>query len=311
MRILFSGTPGIAVPSLQRLLQGDHDVVGVLTNPDRASGRGRRVAESPVKVCAADAGIPILQPPTLRTDARRAVAELNPDLLVCVAYGRIFGPKFLSLFARGGINLHPSLLPRFRGPAPIPAAILAGDATTGVSIQRLALEMDAGDVLAQHEVPLAGSETTASLSAQLAELGATMLCEVVDGLAAGTAAGSAQQAQLATYTMTIRKAHGLIDWRLPAAMIDRAVRAYTPWPVAYTTLAGERLSVLAAHPEDGNQDAAGAVPGQVIEARKRVVVATGHGFLSVDRLQLQGRKPLDAAAFCNGVELAGVVLGRH
>lgn len=309
MRILFAGTPAIAVPTLHELVRGPHQVVGVLTNPDRPAGRGRSLVPTPVKQAALDHGLPVYQPTTLRSDARREIGAVKPDLLVCVAYGRIFGPKFLGLFPFGGINLHPSLLPRFRGPAPIPASILAGDARTGVSIQRLALEMDAGDILAQRSHPLDGSETTASLSEMLAREGAKLLSEVVDAIAGGTAVATAQQHAEATYSTMITKRHGRIDWSLPAAMIDRAVRAYTPWPQAWTTLDDKRLTVLAARvAETGGADPRSLQPGQVAPARKQILVATGDGVLSIDRLQLAGKKPLDAAAFLNGVQLAGRTL---
>ena len=322
MRILFAGTPEIAVPTLNRLAVSRHEVVGILTAPDRRVGRGRRVALSPVKERAAELGIPILQPERLGSDARRAVAELKPDLLVCAAYGRIFGPKFLSLFESGGINIHPSLLPRYRGPAPIPAAILGGDTQTGVTIQVLALEMDAGDILAQKRVPLSGIETTETLTVQLAELGARMLAETVDTIASGSLAPRSQNDGDATYTDLIRKTDGEIDWSSPADVIERAVRAYQPWPLAFTTFKGLKLNILESRSisvsqgaRDSGRDLAphrDRAPGTVtrVDTEHGILVETGNGQLALAKLQLQSRKALSWNSFLNGVQdFVGAVLG--
>ena len=311
MRILFAGTPDIAVPSLSALAASRHEIVGVLTAPDRPVGRGRRIAASPVKERAAELGLPILQPDRLGSEARREVAELTPELLVCVAFGRIFGPKFLALFESGGINLHPSLLPHYRGPAPIPAAILSGEAQTGVTIQALAREMDAGDILAQETFPLTGAETTGTLTEQLAEVGARVLVETVEAVSSGSQT-LRSQGDDATYTGLIRKSDGEIDWSSPASVIERAVRAYHPWPLAFTTFKGLRLNILESESISDPEDARNHAPGTVVrvDTERGILVKTGNGQLALTKLQLQSRKALSWNTFLNGVhDFVGAVLG--
>lgn len=323
MRILYAGTPEIAVPSL-RLLAAQHTVVGVLTNPDRRSGRGRRSSVSPVKAAALELGLPLLQPERLNAEAREEVAALAPQLLVCVAYGKIFGPKFLALFASGGLNLHPSLLPKYRGPAPIPAAILGGEEKTGITVQRLAREMDAGDILLQREIALTGRETTGELTDRAGREGAQMLLEVVDALESGEARGVAQQEAEATYCSLISKDESWIDWSAEAVEIDRKVRAYAPWPLARTLFAGEPLIIHYSEPvpRDRAQRARERffrehpevilAPGRVIGVDKDfgILIQTGGGALGVTRLQAQARKPMSWDAFINGnPELVSALLG--
>ncbi|MFW5744778.1 MAG: methionyl-tRNA formyltransferase [Spirochaetota bacterium] len=317
MRVLFAGTPQIAVPTLRAIAGSDHELVGVLTAPDRARGRGRSVRISPVKDLALELGVPVLQPESLRGDARREVAALEPDVLACFAYGRIFGPRFLKLFPHGGLNVHPSLLPRHRGPAPIPAAILSGDVETGVTIQELALEMDAGDILAQERIPLTGTETTASLGEAVAPVGGRLLVDVLDALERGDVRAVPQDPSHATYTSLVKKEDGRIDWRESAAKIDRMVRAYTPWPRAFTTWGDERLNILEAVPVEqpaagGDAVPAAGTPGRVlrVDTENGVLVETGNGLLALRKLQLQSRNPLEWRSFLNGVNgFLGAVLG--
>lgn len=318
MRVLFAGTPGIAVPALRSLADSRHELVGVLTAPDRARGRGRTPRPSPVKELALELGLPVLQPESLRTAARREVAALEPDILACFAYGRIFGPRFLALFPHRGLNVHPSLLPRHRGPAPISGAILAGDTETGVTVQALALEMDAGDIHAQERIPLHGTETTASLEATVAPMGGRLLVEAIDRLERDEAEPVPQDPALATYTRLVVKEDGRIDWRAPAREIERMVRAYTPWPRAFTTWGPERLAILEAavveSARDGGREspAGNVVPGRVVRVDTSigVLVETGIGLLALRELQLQSRKPLEWRSFLNGVsDFVGAVLG--
>jgi len=312
VRVLFAGTPEIAVPSLRAIAASAHELVGVLTAPDRARGRGRSLRFSPVKELALELDVPILQPETLRGHARREVAPLAPDVLACFAYGRIFGPRFLGLFPRGGLNVHPSLLPRHRGPAPIPAAILAGDVETGVTIQELALEMDAGGIIAQERIPLTGTETTASLGETVAPVGGRLLVDVLDRMERGEARAVPQDPARATYTRLVQKEDGRIEWREPAQTIDRMVRAYIPWPKAFTTWAGERLNILEATPVDRSATDGEARPGRVlrVDTENGVLVETGNGLLALRKLQLQSRKPLEWRSFLNGVDgFLGAVLG--
>ncbi len=247
MRLLFAGTPEIALPTL-RFVAERHEVVAVLTAPDRPVGRGRHVEARVVKQAAEQLGVPVLQPERLNGLVRDTIAELQPELLVCVAFVKIFGPKFLALFPRGGINLHPSLLPKYRGPSPIPAAILAGDAETGVTIQYLAPEMDAGDILAQETLTVSCDDTTQTLTERAAALGARLALQVVDEIAAGVERPRRQIDTDATYTHIIEKEEGRIDWGRPASFIARMVRAFNPWPGAFTTFEGRTLNNLEARP---------------------------------------------------------------
>ena len=313
MRIVFAGTPDFAVPALEVLHDGE--LCAVLTAPDRPAGRRGPLRAPAVKRAALARGLDVLQPERLGRAFTAELARLQPDLLVAVAYGKIFRPYFLAIFARGGLNVHPSLLPQWRGPAPIPAAILAGARRTGVTVQRLAAEVDAGDIVAQREHALDGTETTGSLAPRLAELGAALLREAVDAVAAGSVRERPQDAAEATHCALLRKEHGCIDWRRPAEAIERAVRAYDPWPRAFTTWEGRQLLVLEAAVErtgDGGVEVPRAAPGQVLAVDREhgILVHTGAQRLWIRRLQLQGRKPLDSRAFANGhPEIVGSRLG--
>jgi methionyl-tRNA formyltransferase len=306
MRVLFAGTPALAVPSLMKAAHA-HEVVGVLTSPDQPAGRGRALVCSPVKEAASKLGLSILQPEKLDEPFLDVVKALAPDILVVAAYGKIFRQSFLSLFARGGINVHPSLLPRFRGPSPITAAILEGDGETGVTIQKVARKFDTGDILAQEHFPLNGDETTATLSDALALLGAELLSGVLADFASGREpAARVQDEQAATYCRTIQKEDGLIRWDEPALLIERKMRAFDPWPRASTRLSGETLLLLKSHLYPDTLAAqylhGGQVPGDVLAAEKDhgLLVQTGRGVLAVERLQLQFKKPLDWRSFLNG-----------
>ena len=313
MRVLFAGTPEIALPSLSALLDSSHELVCVLTAPDRARGRGRQLAASPVKQRALEVGVPVLAPDRLDAKARAAVRSLEPELLACIAYGKIFGPKFLSLFPRGAINVHPSLLPKYRGPAPISAAIWNGDERTGVTVQQMAREMDAGDILLQAEVALAGNETTGSLTEQLAPFAATLLVKTIDVLEEGTVSRRQQAHEDATYTRLTEKSDGQIDWSRSAKEIERQVRAMLPWPKAYTKFRDDRLTILeTALVDDGKTREVKRNVGEIVrvDMTEGILVETGNGLLALRTLQLPSRKPLDWKSFANGVgELEGTTLG--
>ncbi len=317
MRVLFAGSPEIAVPALAAV-SARHQVVGVLTNPPAAKGRGLCLSCTPVADAAAALGVPILAPERLGPVEREAIAALKPELLVVFAYGKIFGPKFMALFPAGGINAHPSLLPRWRGCAPIPYAILHRDTVTGVSIQYVAPKMDSGAVLARQEITLDGTETTESLSALSATLGAELLSLVIDQLEAGTARGEPQDESAATYCCALSKDSGLVGWSNSALDIDARVRAFHPWPGAWTSLSGERLAIVSAHPWPEEPALAtgaggqGVEPGTVISVDKSrgIMVQTGTGLLALTRLQLRGKKPMDYKDFANGARgLVGTRLG--
>ena len=308
MRILFAGTPAIAVPSL-RLAAAEHTVVGVLTNPDRAAGRGKGLSSSAVKDAALGLGLRVLQPEKLDAAFRETVRGLQPELLVAVAYGRIFGPQFLGCFPRGGINLHPSLLPLYRGPSPLSAAILHGEAQTGVTIQVIAPQMDAGDILAQETIALTGRETADSLGEIAAEKGACLLVKTLALIAEGRESRVPQDPAAVSYCGLLTRETGKIDWTASAAHIERMIRAFDPWPGAWTVYKGAVLRILAAEPlPSGGTEAPGKVLG--VDTQRGILVQTGDGVLAVRRLQLEAKKALDFASFLNGVRgFTGSVLG--
>jgi methionyl-tRNA formyltransferase len=315
MRILFAGTPEIALPSL-RVTAEKHTVCAVLTNPDRVRGRGKSAAAPPVKEEALRLGLPVLQPERLNAEARKAISAYEPDLLAVTAYGKIFGPKFLALFPRGGINLHPSLLPRYRGPSPINAAILNGDRKTGVTIQRISQRMDAGDILAQEAHVLDGSEDHSGLSRILAEKGAALMTGVIDAIEAGEEQPQPQNEEEATYCSLIKKEDGRIDWSSSAVYIERMTRAFRPWPGVFTRFKAKRLfllrvSVIRADApilrSRGNPE-----PGTVIgiDKERGILVQTGNGVLGIQKLKLQSKKEMEWNAFLNGAgDITGTVLG--
>ena len=320
MRILFAGSPEIAVPSLEKLVQGVEcfTLAGLLTNSD--SPKGRSGKPEPTDCAAAlerlAADIPVLKPEKLNGAAREQVTALKPDLLVSFAYGKIFGPKFLALFPQGGINIHPSLLPKYRGPTPIPAAIINRDTETGLTIQRLALEMDCGDILIQETVPLNGRETTATLSETMAKKAAELLPAALRVL---TDKAIPQDHSVATYCSLIEKNDGLIDWNKSAAEIDARIRAFTPWPLSWTTHGELELFILEAEPGGTVEPNSSFLiphsqhsPGRVLgkDNEKGILIQTGNGILAVSRLQYRTKKALDWKAFLNGARnFTGAKLG--
>jgi methionyl-tRNA formyltransferase len=308
LRVAFAGTPQFAVPALQALLSSRHQVVGVLTQPDRPRGRGRQLTPSPVKELALSAGLAISQPATLRTAAElEVVAALAPDLMVVVAYGQILPPALLRLPRLGCINIHASLLPRWRGAAPIQRAILAGDAATGVTLMQMDEGLDTGAILAEKRVAIGARDSSATLHATLATLGAQTLLEVLEGLSAGTLHARAQPQAGATYAAKISKAEAHINWDAAATVISAQVRAFNPWPVAETIFADEQLRIHDAYAPPG-EAAPGAAPGTWLGlAGEALRVACGVGELHVTQLQRAGRKVLAAREFVNA---SGAAAGR-
>jgi len=317
MRILFAGSPAIAVPTLKRIAE-HHEIVGILTNPESAQGRGKEVLPTAVASAAQElfgSSIPVLVHDKLDAAARQTIAALSPDILVAFAYGKIFGPKFLALFPKGGINVHPSLLPWHRGSSPIQQAILDRDGETGVSIQGIALEMDGGDIYAVKKISLSGKETAAALSVLCAEIGARLAVAVLDEIGAGTARAIRQEGT-PSYCKKIAKEDGLLDWSSSCLDIDARIRAFDPWPGTYSFLKGQRLNILEAVPHEGNEP--GAVealpkpaPGTIIGIDKAVgiLVQTGEGVIALRRLQFSTRKALSYKDFANGFrDLAGLRL---
>ncbi len=307
-RAVFMGTPQFAVPTL-RALDEHHEVVGVVTQPDRRAGRGRKLVESPVKQVALARGLALFQPETLRgTEVIAHLAEWRPDTIVVAAFGQILPTPVLDLPSHGCINVHASLLPRYRGAAPIAAAILNGDAVTGITIMRMDEGLDTGPVLAQAECPIAPNDTTGSLTDKLAELGAQLLIDAMVGWIDGRIQPQPQDEAQATYCRQLEKKDGLLDWRRSAAYLDRQVRACDPWPGAYTTWQGQRLKVLRARPEPDWQGEGRW--GQVRKRGEGIGVITGMGLLELLEVQLAGKKPMLAGQFVRGQrDLMGGVLG--
>jgi methionyl-tRNA formyltransferase len=310
LRIAFAGTPQFALPALRALLGSSHEVVGVLTQPDRPAGRGRELRASPVKLLAsAQRGLPIAQPPTLKTPEGRAeLTAWAPDILVVVAYGIILPPAVLTVPRLGCLNIHGSLLPRWRGAAPIQRAILAGDTETGVTIMQLDEGLDTGPTLLERRRPIGTHDTAGDLHDALSELGAAALLEAIDGVAAGTLAARPQPAVGANYAPKIEKSEALLDWSGSAVDLDRRVRAFNPWPMAETRFAGESLRVLRAAVADGAAD--GVAPGTLLGiAEDGLRVACGDGVLAVRELQRAGKRPVSARDFANAVRLDGIRFG--
>jgi methionyl-tRNA formyltransferase len=300
LRIVFFGTPEFAVPTLKALLASRHPVVGVVTQPDRPRGRGRRVSEPPVKAAATAAGVPVIQPDRLRDPAvLDTLREWQPDLGVVAAYGKLIPEDVLHLPRHGMINVHASLLPKYRGAAPIHRAVIDGEAETGVTIMRVEKMLDAGPMLAKAKRPIGPDETSGVIEPDLARLGASLLVDVVEQIAAGTVQQELQDFMLCSYAPKLTKEEGLIDWTLPASYIHNRVRGLFPWPHAYTYLDGTRIIVLTTRVEEA---AADAPPGTVIGVtRDAIHVVTGHdGRLAIERVQLEGGRPLTVREFLAG-----------
>lgn len=299
-RLIFAGTPAFARASLQALCGAGHRPVAVLTQPDRPAGRGRRLTASPVKAWAVEEGLPVLQPVTLKDAAAVAeLAALAPDALIVAAYGLILPPAVLELPPAGCINVHASLLPRWRGASPIQAAVLAGDRVSGVSLMRMEAGLDTGPVYARAEIALAPRETAGELHDRLAALGAGLLTERLSDILAGRLQPEPQDDAAATYAPRIRREDALIDWTRPAERIDRAVRAYDPWPVCHTRLEGELLRCWRAEPLPAGGGTP-AEPGRILAAgADGIDVATGEGVLRLLEVQLPGRRRIAARDFAN------------
>ena len=308
MRVAFAGTPEFALPVLEALC-AHHEVVGVLTQPDRPKGRGRKLASGAVKVAALSRGLPLAQPPTLRSPAGRVALEAwAPEVLVVVAYGLLLPSEVLRLPRYGCLNIHASLLPRWRGGAPIQRAILAGDVQSGVSVMQMDAGLDTGPVLLRRPYVLAPAETAGSLHEVLAGLGAEAILEAMRGVKAGTLRAQAQPVEGVTYAAKIEKAEARIDWSAAAPAIERQVRAFNPWPVAQTTLGGEQLRIFAARSvvNDLQSAAKNHDNGMILAIQDDfLLVQCGQGLLAVTRVQVPGRKPVGVREFSHSHELLG------
>lgn len=312
MRIAFFGTPAFAVPTLQALIDSAHDVVLVVTQPDRPRGRGQRVSAGPVKALALTHGIDVLQPDRLARDTWEApIAAAAPDLGVVAAYGKILPEWLLALPPRGLINVHASLLPKYRGASPIHRAIMNGDRETGVTIMRVVKALDAGPMLARATMPIGPDDRTDEVERRLADIGGTLLVETVDRLAAGPVPEVPQDDAQATYAPRLTKEEGLIDWHRPARELHNQIRGLHPWPHAFTYGGGGRLILHRSAVED--DEGSGAPPGTVLPPGPlgELRAATGDGVLRVLELQADGGKVLPARTFLAGHPLAaGTLIGR-
>lgn len=306
--IIFAGTPKFAAVSLRALIAAGVVPRLVLTQPDRPAGRGRKLAASPVKLCAEAHGIEVYQPQSLRSAAAQAPLQAHPHaLLIVAAYGLLLPKAVLDMPSVAPVNIHASLLPRWRGASPIQAAILAGDKTTGIALMKMEEGLDTGPVFAMREVPISG-DTAESLHDKLADLGAALLLEHLPALLAGAANFSEQATEGVTYAGRIKKTDAKIRWSDAAVAIERQVRAYFPWPVSYTDLNGQGLRVFAASLSD--LDAGASNPGEIFRAdADGIVVATGDGSLRLESVQLAGKRRVSAADFANQRQLQGLTLG--
>jgi len=306
-KVIFMGTPDFSVPVLQRLI-ADHEVIGVETQPDRAVGRSGKLKPPPVKQVALEHDIPVYQPQKLRKNPE-ALEELKalgiPDVYVVAAFGQILPQAVLDIPPHGSLNVHASLLPRWRGAAPIQAAIREGDDVTGITIMKMDAGLDTGPMLSKVETEIAPDETGESLHDKLAALGADLMAATLPAYLNGDITPEAQDDEQATFAPQIEKAEGEIDWTWEAVRIERLMRAFTPWPGTYTFWDGKRLKVLAGEAGPGRGDA-----GAVVEKDGQVAIGTGDGLFFPARLQLAGGKPLDVGDFVNGYgDFVGAVLG--
>jgi methionyl-tRNA formyltransferase len=311
LSVIYAGSPDISATVLHYLATtASIKIVGVLTNPPSAKGRHKALIPTPVAKIAKELNIPVFEPEHLKIESREVISALHPDILVCFSYGKIFGPKFMAMFPKGGINLHPSLLPRWRGCAPVSAAILAQDTETGITVQRLAQKMDTGDILMQKIIPLKGDETAAALLQLTAEEGGSMLAEVLCQIDSGKEHAVKQGDRGVSYSELLKKEDGAIDWNENATSISAKIRAFNPWPGAFTCVDGKMLRILDAAVYSksicGVSDEnllKKSIPGTVLCADKiqGILIQCGEGILVAKKLQWQSKNAMDWKIFLNGV----------
>lgn len=308
MNIIFAGTPDFAVPSLQMLLDSKHHICAVYAQPDRPSGRGRKLKPGPVKSLALQFGLPVCQPARLNNpDELKKLAAFDPDLIVVVAYGMILSQSALAIPRLGCVNVHASLLPRWRGAAPIQRAVIAGDEKTGVTIMQVEKKLDAGAMLHKEVCLIGARETASQLHDRLSVLGATGLAKVLPLIESGTYSAEKQDDSLVTFAEKMTKSEAVLDWTQTAVELERKIRGLNDWPVAQTLYQDKVLRIWQA---EVIADYEGAVPGSVLESNKKHIdVATGQGILRLQEVQLPGGKRMNAQAFLNAHDLEGVRLG--
>ncbi len=311
-RIVYMGTPDFAVPALSALIDNSHNVVGVVTQPDRRSGRGKKITPPPVKVVAEAAGLPVLQPESLKNEAdQQALFDLAPDLIVVAAFGQILKKEVLDFPQHGCINIHASLLPRWRGAAPISAAIRAGDGETGVTLMQMDVGLDTGPMIVHRAIPITAQHTTGNLTEELASLGANLLIGTLPAWLAGEITPTPQDNELATLAPRLKKEEGRIDWTEEAVAIERQVRAFSPWPGTFTNGPRGQIKVhevrLAPEVKASNNQH----PGTLFKQQRKIYVNTGSGVLQLVTVQPAGKKTMPVEAVVNGQpEIVGSRLGQ-
>ena len=309
MKVVFMGTPDFAVGALEALVEAGHEVVAVVTQPDKPKGRGKEMQQTPVKVCALKHNIEVFQPVKIKhKEAVEVLKGYGAELFVVAAFGQILSKEILDMPKYGCVNIHASLLPKYRGAAPIQWAILDGEKETGVTIMQMNEGLDTGDMLTKVIVPIEDTDTGESLFDKLAEAGAKLLIETIPQIESGEVTPQPQDDSLSTYAKMIKKEMGLIDWKKEAVVLERLVRGMNSWPSAYTHFNGKTLKVWESEVEMGNHDAA---PGTVVEVTKNSIkVQTGQDLLVLKQIQLEGKKRMDVAAFLLGYKVeTGDVLG--
>ena len=307
MKIIFAGTPDFAVPALQTLIDSGHEICAVYTQPDRPAGRGRKLTPSPVKALALTAGLPVYQPENFKAEADlQQLQALNADLMVVVAYGLILPQAVIDVPHLGCINIHGSLLPRWRGAAPIHRAIIAGDTETGVTIMRIVKKLDAGDMLHKEICPIGEHDTSSDLHDKLAQMGAAGLAKVIAQIQEGTVVAEVQDENLVTYAHKLEKAEAVLDWSKSAIELDRQIRGFNPFPVAQTLYRGEVLRIWRA---EVLETASKLNSGEVHSDGKHLDVGTGSGVLRLLEVQLPGGKRIETPAFLNTHSVDGIRLG--
>ncbi len=297
LRVVFMGTPEFAVPSLKRLVEEGYNVKLVITQPDKPAGRGRKLTPPPVKVTAEKLGIPVYQPEKIKEneELRKILEDLNPDLIVVAAYGKILPDWLINLPRFGTINVHASLLPKYRGASPIQWALLNGEKETGVTIMKVIPELDAGDIISQRRVKIEKEDNAQTLHDKLSRIGADLLVETIPLYVSGELKPVPQNSEEATYCPQIKKEMGEIDWKRSAEEIFNQVRAFTPWPSAYTTYRGKRIKILKVRPVEGSGS-----PGEIIKADSELIIATGKNALRVEKLKPEGKREISGEEFIRG-----------
>lgn len=303
MKLVYMGTPDFAVPPLTALVEAGHEVAAVVTQPDKPKGRGKAVLMTPVKEKALSYGIPVYQPARVKKDEEflKTLREINPDAIVVAAFGQILPKEILELPKYGCVNIHASLLPKYRGAAPIQWAVIDGEKESGITTMMMDVGLDTGDMLDRTVIPLAEDETGGSLFEKLSRAGGPLILKTLEALENGTAVRTKQPEEGATYAGMLDKSLGNIDWTQSAAKIERLIRGLNPWPSAYTGYKGKTMKLWAADVLEGTFEGA---PGEIIKVEKeRFLVRTGDGALAVKELQLEGKKRMDAASFLRGFSL--------